>query len=81
MDPIWNQRQLLAETMGQAWRELQAAHQEVEFNLEAWRSSMAFCGIYDIVYELVKNASGDFSEAVELANKILTGALGNRPQV
>ncbi len=75
MDVTWNTRQAKAQKMEADWKELLAAQQEMEFNVEAWRAAIAGCAIVDILSTVVEEAAGDFGKAVSLADKVISGDL------
>jgi hypothetical protein len=75
MDTLWSQRQAYAAELEPKWRELAEAFEEMQFNIEAWRSAVGFCAINDIVAALVGRLSGDFGKAVGQADKMYRGDL------
>jgi hypothetical protein len=65
----------MAPALERAWRELKAAHDEMLFNLEAWRAAVDLCAIADIVQTVLTEAAGDFGEALDLAAQVAEGDL------
>jgi hypothetical protein len=75
VDVLWDQRQSRTGALESAMRELQSAHDEMLFNLEAWRAAIPICAIADIVQTVLTEAAGEFGEALDLAAKIAEGDL------
>jgi len=75
VDVLWDQRQSMTPALERAWGELKAAHDEMLFNLEAWRAAVDVCAIAEIVQTILTEAAGEFGEALDLAAKIAEGDL------
>jgi hypothetical protein len=58
-----------------AWRELEAAHQEMLDNLEAWRAAIPICAIAEIVQTVLTDSAGKFGELLDVAAKMAEGDL------
>jgi hypothetical protein len=75
VDVLWDQRQSMTPALERAWRELKAAHDEMLFNLEAWRAAIPICAIAEIVQTVLTETAGAFGEALDLAAQIAEGDL------
>jgi hypothetical protein len=75
VDTLWAQRQSHKPALERAMRELQSAHDEMMFNLPAWKTANPLCAIGDIVQTVLTEAAGDFGEALDLVAQIAEGDL------